>query len=38
MTGKGRTIGTRARISLGVEDAADVIADVEHALESVPAA
>ncbi len=27
-----------ARISLGVEDAADVIADVERALESVPAA
>ena len=27
-----------ARISLGVEDAADIIADVERALESVPAA
>ena len=26
------------RISLGVEDAADIIADVERALESVPAA
>jgi cystathionine beta-lyase/cystathionine gamma-synthase len=26
------------RVSLGVEDAADVIADVERALESVPAA
>ena len=27
-----------ARISLGVEDAADIIADVERALESVPGA
>ena len=27
-----------ARISLGVEDAADIVADVERALESVPAA